>query len=172
MKLLDRGADISDKMTDRVTKQSAQMLDRLVAVLDNAQAMREPLKEEVRSRVRERLNLGPRRTRRFTAMTLIVGTGLGYLAAYLFDPAHGATRRQRIREQVRTAARRTTQMASDQVQTVGSSVGQKVGMSQPNTTELGSSRGISARVDEVVGSGEKIPSAPGGTSRVTPTTPL
>lgn len=171
MRLLDRGADISDKMTERVSKQTTQLVDRLIAAMETAQSMREPLKNEVRNQVRDRLSLGPRRTRRFTAMTLIVGTGLGYLAAYLFDPAHGATRRQRIREQVRTAARRTGQMASDQVQTVSSTVGQKVGMTQPNTTELGTKNGISSSVDHVVGNGEKVPASPGGTSRVSPPTP-
>lgn len=175
MRLIDRGADISDKMTERVTRQTTQLIDRLIAAMESAQAMRGPLQDQVtnqvRNRVRDRLSLGPRRTKRFTAMTLIVGSGLGYLAAYLFDPAHGATRRQRIREQIRTAARRTGQLASDQVQTVGSTVGQKVGMSQPNSTELRSDGGLASRVDAVVGNGEKSPSHPGGTSRVTPTTP-
>ena len=170
-KLIDRGTEISDKVAERVTKQTSQLIDRLVAALETAQSMREPLKKEVRNQVRDRLNLGPRRSRRFTAMTLIVGTGVGYLAAYLFDPAHGTTRRQRLREQVRTAIRRTGQAASDQVQTVSSTVGQKVGMTQPNTTELGRSGDLSSRVDDVVGNGEKIPAGPGGTSRIAPPTP-
>ena len=172
MRLLDRGTEISDKMTERVTKQTTQVIDRLIAALETAQSMRQPLKNEVRNQVRDRLSLGPRRTTRFTALTLIVGTGIGYLAAYLLDPAHGGTRRQRIREQIRTAARRTGQMASDQVQTVSSTVGQKVGINQPNTTELGADSGISARVDRVVGNGEKIPASPAGSSRGTSPTPL
>ncbi len=123
------------KQAETLTRQAAVLLDRASGITDRLDSIQTDVSRRVLPR--------PEPRRRRTALLLIAGAGVGYLAAYFLDPERGRARRADISRRLsgmgleaNRMAQRTTVLATDRAAGIKSRVLSGVGNAETDDLTL------------------------------------